>query len=287
MKITPIDIRQKTFEKKTFGGIDKDEVSAFLNTISQAWEKLLDENKDLRVRLETSEKDGQKLREVESALYRTLKTAEQSSSNLLDQTRKDAELSIKEANMRAESILKDAQWRAKTIIEEAEEEARKTFKALQQEIKALEIEYRTVENQRDNLLTELLNLAKDIEERVNRSLDRTQPSHQPIALSSPGSAARRANVPKQTPGPSSPPLIDPPVYQAQKAATSAPISDTPLFASIAQPEETVVPLEESTESTSNAEESKDIELTHPSIPEPEAPAKQNDKEGSFFDQFSS
>lgn len=286
MKITPIDIRQKTFEKKTFGGIDKDEVSAFLNTISQAWEKLLDENKDLRARLEAAEKDGQKLREVESALYRTLKTAEQSSANLLDQTRKDAELSIKEANMRAESILKDAQWRAKTIIEEAEEEARKTFKALQQEIKALEIEYRTVENQRDNLLTELLNLAKDIEERVNRSLDRTQPSHQPIALSSPGSAARRANVPKQTPGPSSPPLIDPPVYQAQKAATSAPISDTPLFASIAPPVEPEASTEVPEAPTSEITDTKAIEPEPIVIAAPETPANKNDKEGSFFDQFS-
>lgn len=288
MKITPIDIRQKTFEKKTFGGIDKDEVSAFLNTISQAWEKLLDENKDLRVRLESAEKEGQKLREVESALYRTLKTAEQSSANLLDQTRKDAELSIKEANMRAESILKDAQWRAKTIIEEAEEEARKTFKALQQEIKALEIEYRTVENQRDNLLTELLNLAKDIEERVNRSLDRTQPSHQPIALSSPGSAARRSNIPKPTPGPSAPPLIDPPVYQSPKAqATSAPIPDAPLFASIAeseQPNSAPEPIE-ATEEISQAPVQAEVKPAPAKEEKPAAPKSATSTEGSFFDQF--
>jgi cell division initiation protein len=225
---------------------------------------------------------------VEGALYRTLQTAEQSSANLLDQTRKDAELSIKEANMRAESILKDAQWRAKTIIEEAEEEARKTFKALQQEIKSLEIEYRTVENQRDNLLTELLNLAKDIEERVNRSLDRTQPAHQPIALSSPGSAARRGNIPKQTPGPSAPPLIDTNFNQAPKQTTTAPISDAPLFAALEQTKleeehqteskEVENTISESQPETTNTATQAPVEVTNPKA--------NNAKEGSFFDQFS-
>jgi len=186
--------------------------------------------------------------------------------------------------------LKDAQWRAKTIIEEAEEEARKTFKALQQEIKALEIEYRTVENQRDNLLTELLNLAKDIEERVNRSLDRTQPSHQPIALSSPGSAARRSNIPKQTPGPSAPPLIDPPVYQSAKAqATSAPITDAPLFASIAEPEQPSSAPEpiEATEEMSQAPVQEEIKPAPAKEEKSADPKSATSTEGSFFDQFNS
>ena len=43
MKITPLDIRQKTFEK-AFRGLDKDEVNAFLLTLSQHWEKMMDEN---------------------------------------------------------------------------------------------------------------------------------------------------------------------------------------------------------------------------------------------------
>jgi len=259
MKITPIDIRQKTFDKKTFGGVDKEEVQAFLNTISQAWEKLLDENKDLRGRLETAERDSAKFREVENVLFKTIKTAEQSSANLMEQTRKDAELSLKEANMRSESILKDAQWRAKTIIEEAEEEARKTYKALQQEIKSLEIEYRTVENQRDNLLNELLNLAKDIEDRVNRSLDRTQVNSQPIALTTSSTSNRRANVPKakaQTET-QAPQILEPVIPVA------------PLFA--------------------------DLDLNVAATPLPEAEPENKDKEsdintqrpseGSFFDQF--
>ena len=44
MKITPIEIRQKTFEK-VFRGYDKEEVQAFLQSLSQEWERL---NAELR-----------------------------------------------------------------------------------------------------------------------------------------------------------------------------------------------------------------------------------------------
>ena len=46
MKITPLDIRQKTFER-AFRGVDKDEVDAFLLTLSQQWERMTDENREV------------------------------------------------------------------------------------------------------------------------------------------------------------------------------------------------------------------------------------------------
>ena len=47
MKITPIEIRQKVFEKK-LRGYDKDEVQAFLQSLSNEWERVLDENKEYK-----------------------------------------------------------------------------------------------------------------------------------------------------------------------------------------------------------------------------------------------
>ena len=73
MKITPLEIRQKEFEKK-MRGYDKDEVNAFLQSLSQEWERTLDETKEMRIRLETTEREVNKLREVESSLFKTLKT---------------------------------------------------------------------------------------------------------------------------------------------------------------------------------------------------------------------
>ena len=47
MKVTPLEIRKKSFEK-VFRGYDKEEVEGFLFSLSQEWEKMQDENKTLR-----------------------------------------------------------------------------------------------------------------------------------------------------------------------------------------------------------------------------------------------
>ena len=94
MKITPLEIRQKAFEK-VFRGYDKDEVNAFLQILSTEWEKSLDEKKELTIKLESLEKEITKLREVENSLYKTLKTAEDTGANMIQQANKAAELQLK------------------------------------------------------------------------------------------------------------------------------------------------------------------------------------------------
>jgi cell division initiation protein len=168
MKITPLDIKQKSFEKKTFGGVDKDEVSAFLSSLASAWEKLLDENRELRIRLESAEKESAKMREVERSLYLTLKNAEETGSSLIEQSNKTAALNLKDSQMKAEAVIREARWQAKTLVETAEDEASKVYQRYQQEIKGLENDYKSIEILRDNLLTELKNLSHDIIEKVER-----------------------------------------------------------------------------------------------------------------------
>jgi cell division initiation protein len=168
MKITPLDIRQRTFSRKTFGGIDPEEVEGYLNSLSKEWERTLDENKELRIRLEGAEHQLLKLREVESSLYLTLKTAEDTGNNLIEQANKTAQLNLRDSQLRSDALVKDAKWQARKIMEEAEEEARKTFRTLQQEVKNLEQEYRSIENLRDNLMGELKNLTHDVMDKVER-----------------------------------------------------------------------------------------------------------------------
>jgi len=47
---------------------------------------------DLKIKLEASENEVEKLREVESSLFKTLKTAEDTGANLIDQANKLAEI---------------------------------------------------------------------------------------------------------------------------------------------------------------------------------------------------
>lgn len=168
MKITPLDIRQKSFANKAFGGFDKDEVNAFLETLSRVWEKVLEENRELRIRLEGAENELKELREVERALHRTLKTAEETTQKMVEQAENEAQLTIKNAQLKAETIEKEAKWRAKAILEEAESDAKNTYKNLHNEVRSLEDEYKRVENMRDNLMGELKNLSSDILEKIDK-----------------------------------------------------------------------------------------------------------------------
>ena len=111
MKITPLEIRQKSFEKK-LRGYDKDEVSAFLLSLSNEWERVLDENKEYKIKLDQAQKEVQKLREVESSLFKTLKTAEDTGANLIDQANKTAELHMKEVQMNADALMSEAKSKA-------------------------------------------------------------------------------------------------------------------------------------------------------------------------------
>ncbi len=167
MKITPLEIRQKTFEK-AFRGLDKDEVNAFLLTLSQEWERMQDEQKELRYKLEAAEKEVAKLREVESSLFKTLKTADDTAANLIDQASKAAELHMKETQMKAEALMNEAKNKARAMIEKAEDHSREIIEDLHEEVRSLEQSYKSIENHRDNLINELRMSSSDIMEKLNR-----------------------------------------------------------------------------------------------------------------------
>ncbi len=167
MKITPLEIRQKTFEKN-FRGYEKDEVNAFLLTLSQEWERMMDENKELRIKLESTEREIGKLREVESSLYKTLKTAEDTGANVIDQARKTAELHLRESQLRAEALLNEAKTKAKDAIEEAESRAKDVVADMEERLKTLVDNYKKLETSREDLLSELKRMASDMLEKVER-----------------------------------------------------------------------------------------------------------------------
>jgi cell division initiation protein len=168
MKITPLEIRQKQFER-TLRGYDKDEVSAFLLSLSQEWEKAQDEVKEMRIKLESSEREVTKLREVESSLYKTLKTAEATGSNMIEQAHKAAELHLRETQFKAEGMLNEAKSKAKDNIEMAEMTAKQMLEEMEERLKAMVQLYKNLESHRDNLLADLKRLAGETIDRVERT----------------------------------------------------------------------------------------------------------------------
>ena len=167
MKITPLEIRQKLFER-TLRGYDKDEVNAFLLSLSQEWERAQDEVKEMRMKLESSEREVTKLRQEESSLYKTLKTAEDTGSNMIEQANKTAELHMRETQLRAEAMLNEAKAKAKDLIEAADGTAKQMLEEMEERLKALVQQYKTFESHRENLLSDLKRLAGETIDRVER-----------------------------------------------------------------------------------------------------------------------
>ncbi|BDC98365.1 DivIVA domain-containing protein [Persicobacter psychrovividus] len=178
MKVTPIEIRQKSFEK-VFRGYDKEEVDAFLKSLSVQWEQMLDESKELKFRMEAAEKEVEKLREVESSLFKTLKTAEDTGANIKEQATKEAELILREAQNEAGQIIGKAQLEASKMVNDAEEHVanldhelkQKThqFKLnAEQELKNMQLNYAATDGMSEDLIAEIKANMEDLQIRVSK-----------------------------------------------------------------------------------------------------------------------
>lgn len=172
MKFTPSEIKQKNFSVKSFGkGYDREQVNQFLMEIADEWEKLLDEIKEQRIKLELMDKELQKQKEVESSLYRTLKTAEDTSANIIEQARKQADLKIQEAQSKADYILNEARLQGKHIVQKAQQRSLSTLEEMLTEMKARERVYKDLESYKDNFLLELKSFMQENVTKLDRFSD--------------------------------------------------------------------------------------------------------------------
>jgi len=222
MKVTPLEIRQKTFEK-TLRGYDKDEVNGFLLTLSQEWERNQDELKELRLKMEASEREVGKLREVETSLFKTLKTAETTGANVIEQANKSAELILRESQIKAEALLNEAKSRAKNTIDEAEQNSRQLLAEMEDQLKALSEQYKSLISQRDNLLSDLKRVANETLDRVERTESSSRTFDPDKHLNAAKRQVRKNVFPNEQPEKKSPPPA-PASEKPTLAAESAPKS---------------------------------------------------------------
>ncbi|MCL5022800.1 MAG: DivIVA domain-containing protein [Nitrospirae bacterium] len=117
MRITPLDIQQKQFPMK-FRGFDVEEVYAFLEIVREEMEDLLRENASLKEQVHRSENQIKEYRDMETTLRETLMTAQQMVEEYKTNSRKEAELIIREAEIKADAVVKDAQEKVVKIHED-------------------------------------------------------------------------------------------------------------------------------------------------------------------------
>ncbi len=120
MNITPLDITQKQF-RKVFRGLDPEEVEAFLGLVAVELEALL---KDATALREDNQRKVEELAEHKSrerALQETLVTAQKASEEIRDAARKEAEITISDAELQAEKIVQAAHTRFLRIVDDINE----------------------------------------------------------------------------------------------------------------------------------------------------------------------
>lgn len=167
MKVTPLEIRQQTFERG-FRGYEKEAVDAYLASLSQEWERSQDEFRALRQRNETLEEEIARLKAIENTLYRTLQTAEETSTQMGQKSRAEAEERVQRANTEAEETLGNARKQANMLVLDAETKTRYIVDEALEELRSLERDYKAIERYKEYLITEIKRYATDAFDKLSR-----------------------------------------------------------------------------------------------------------------------
>ncbi len=117
MRITPLDIQQKQFPIK-FRGFDVEEVYAFLEIVREEMEALIRENSMLKENVSRLEGQLREFKDMEVTLRETLLTAQQMVEDYKNNSIKESELIMREAEMKAETMIKLAQEKVINVHED-------------------------------------------------------------------------------------------------------------------------------------------------------------------------
>ena len=120
MNITPLDITQKQF-RKVFRGLDPEEVEAFLGLVAVEFEALVKDTLALREDNQRKAEDIAEFRSRERALQETLVTAQKASEEIREAARKEAEITLSDAELQAEKIVQAGHARFLRIVDDINE----------------------------------------------------------------------------------------------------------------------------------------------------------------------
>jgi cell division initiation protein len=132
MALTPLDIQQQRFRSRFGGGVDKNEVDAFLHLVATEFEKLHRENNELRDDERTSKRLLEDYRAREEALKETMITAQKVTDEIKRSATKEAEIIIGRAELEADKILERAQDRLTDLLRDIGELKRQRAQLLSQ-----------------------------------------------------------------------------------------------------------------------------------------------------------
>jgi len=104
MKLTPMDINNKEF-KKVLRGYSAEEVDEFLDEVVENYEEIYKENSRLKESLSRATEQIEHYEKIENTIQNTLLLAQNAAEQARENTQKEADMIIKNANETAQKIL--------------------------------------------------------------------------------------------------------------------------------------------------------------------------------------
>ncbi|SJZ61886.1 cell division initiation protein [Pilibacter termitis] len=123
MTLTSLDIQNKTFQKKKFGGFDPDEVDDFLDQIVHDYEDVIQKNRELEKDLKHSREKLGYFDELKDSLNESIIVAQDTANKVKSNASNEAEVIVKSANQHAEETITAAQAKADRILADARSKA--------------------------------------------------------------------------------------------------------------------------------------------------------------------
>lgn len=118
--LTPLDIHNKEF-KKGFRGYSEEEVDEFLDRVVKDFEKIYQENLELKEAVERLNSKLEHYQHMENTLHSTLVIAQETAEEVKLNAKKETELLIKEAELRGQKMVEEAVAKVRKMTGEYEE----------------------------------------------------------------------------------------------------------------------------------------------------------------------
>jgi cell division initiation protein len=120
LPLTPLDIHNKEF-RRSLRGYNEDEVNDFLDRVIKDYESLIRHNKELEERSSQLEDQIKHFKSMEDSLSKSIMLAQETSEELKQNSRKEAQLVVREAEKNADRIVQDALNKARRQALELDE----------------------------------------------------------------------------------------------------------------------------------------------------------------------
>lgn len=120
MSITPLDIHNKEF-KTVLRGYDRNEVDEFLDFIIKDLEQVFKESAELKDSNHTLKEKLEHYHNLEQTLHNALVVAQETAEEVKASAKREAQLIIREAEMKAERLVDDAIGKVRRMTAELDE----------------------------------------------------------------------------------------------------------------------------------------------------------------------